>query len=71
MLRALQEHKVTRVGGDKEIKVNVRVIAATNKDLKKEIEENKFLEDLYHRLSRNTDTGATFERKERGYPPAR
>lgn len=51
VLRALQEHKITRVGGDKEIKVNVRVIAATNKDLKKEIEENKFREDLYHRLS--------------------
>lgn len=50
VLRALQEHKITRVGGDKEIKVNVRVIAATNKDLKKEIEENKFREDLYHRL---------------------
>lgn len=51
VLRALQENKITRVGGDKEITVNVRVIAATNKDLKKEIEENKFREDLYHRLS--------------------
>lgn len=51
VLRALQENKITRVGGDKEISVNVRVIAATNKDLKKEIEENKFREDLYHRLS--------------------
>lgn len=51
VLRALQEHKITRVGGDKEIKVDVRVIAATNKDLKKEIAENKFREDLYHRLS--------------------
>ncbi len=51
VLRALQEHKITRVGGDKEITVNVRVIAATNKDLKKEIEENRFREDLYHRLS--------------------
>jgi DNA-binding NtrC family response regulator len=51
VLRALQEHKITRVGGDKEIKVNVRVIAATNKDLRKEIAENKFREDLYHRLS--------------------
>src|SRR5690606_5755396 len=50
VLRALQEHKITRVGGDKEIKVNVRVIAATNKDRKKEIEANKFREDLYHRL---------------------
>ncbi|HYG38042.1 MAG TPA: sigma-54 dependent transcriptional regulator [Cytophagales bacterium] len=50
VLRALQEHKITRVGGEKEIKVNVRVIAATNKDLKKEIEENRFREDLYHRL---------------------
>jgi len=50
VLRALQENKITRVGGDKEIKVNVRVIAATNKNLKKEIEEGRFREDLYHRL---------------------
>ncbi len=51
VLRALQEHKITRVGGDKDIKIDVRVLAATNKDLKKEIEEGKFREDLYHRLS--------------------
>ncbi|HMI67114.1 MAG TPA: sigma-54 dependent transcriptional regulator, partial [Cyclobacteriaceae bacterium] len=51
VLRALQENKITRVGGDKDIAVHVRVIAATNKDLKKEIEENLFREDLYHRLS--------------------
>lgn len=51
VLRALQENKITRVGGDKEIKINVRVIAATNKNLKKEISENNFREDLYHRLS--------------------
>lgn len=51
VLRALQENKITRVGGDKEIKVDVRVIAATNKDLKKEIEKGEFREDLYHRLS--------------------
>lgn len=51
VLRALQENKITRVGGDKEIKVDVRVVAATNKDLKKAIEEKKFREDLYHRLS--------------------
>jgi two-component system, NtrC family, nitrogen regulation response regulator NtrX len=51
VLRALQENKITRVGGDKELAVNVRVIAATNKDLKKEILENRFREDLYHRLS--------------------
>jgi two-component system nitrogen regulation response regulator NtrX len=51
VLRALQENKITRVGGDKEISVNVRVVAATNKDLKKEITENRFREDLYHRLS--------------------
>ncbi|MFT6054773.1 MAG: DNA-binding NtrC family response regulator [Roseivirga sp.] len=50
VLRALQEHKITRVGGDKDINVNVRVLAATNKDLKKEIAENRFREDLYHRL---------------------
>lgn len=51
VLRALQENKITRVGGDREISVNVRVVAATNKDLKKEISENRFREDLYHRLS--------------------
>ncbi|GGZ36940.1 Fis family transcriptional regulator [Echinicola pacifica] len=51
VLRALQEHKITRVGGDKDIKIDVRVLAATNKDLKKEIDENNFREDLYHRLS--------------------
>jgi DNA-binding NtrC family response regulator len=50
VLRALQENKITRVGGEKEIKVNVRVVAATNKDLKKEIEKGNFREDLYHRL---------------------
>ncbi|KAA5537236.1 sigma-54-dependent Fis family transcriptional regulator [Taibaiella lutea] len=50
VLRALQEGKITRVGGDKEISVNVRVIAATNKDLKAAIAEGKFREDLYHRL---------------------
>lgn len=51
VLRALQENKITRVGGEKDITVNVRVLAATNKDLKKEIAENRFREDLYHRLS--------------------
>ncbi len=51
VLRALQENKITRVGGDKDIKVDVRVVAATNKDLKKEIQEGRFREDLYHRLS--------------------
>lgn len=50
VLRALQESKITPVGGDKEIKVDVRVVAATNKDLQKEIEAGKFREDLYHRL---------------------
>ncbi len=51
VLRALQENKISRVGSDKDIKVNVRVVAATNKNLKKEIEENRFREDLYHRLA--------------------
>lgn len=50
VLRALQENKIIRVGGDKDIKVNVRVIAATNKELKEEIKQNRFREDLYHRL---------------------
>ncbi|MDA9306198.1 sigma 54-interacting transcriptional regulator, partial [Flavobacteriaceae bacterium] len=51
VLRALQEKKVQRVGNEKDISVNVRVIAATNKNLKKEIEEGRFREDLYHRLA--------------------
>ena len=51
VLRALQENKISRVGSDKEIKVDVRIVAATNKDLKKAIENNMFREDLYHRLS--------------------
>ena len=51
VLRALQENKITRVGGEKDIKVDVRVVAATNKDLQKEIAAGNFREDLYHRLS--------------------
>ena len=51
VLRALQENKITRVGGDKDIKVDVRIVAATNKDLNKEIADGNFREDLYHRLA--------------------
>ena len=51
VLRALQESKIQRVGGDKDIKVDVRVIAATNKNLSKEIDKGRFREDLYHRLA--------------------
>jgi two-component system nitrogen regulation response regulator NtrX len=51
VLRALQENKITRVGSDKDIHVNVRIVTATNKNIKKEIENNGFREDLYHRLS--------------------
>ena len=51
VLRALQENVITRVGGDRHIKVDVRVVAATNKNISREIQENRFREDLYHRLS--------------------
>ena len=51
VLRALQENEITRVGSDKTIKVNVRVIAATNKNLQQEIEKGNFREDLFHRLN--------------------
>ena len=51
VLRALQENKITRVGGDKDIKVNVRIVAATNKDLRSEILDGNFREDLFHRLA--------------------
>ncbi len=51
VLRALQENVIQRVGGEKDIKINTRVVAATNKDLRKEIEEGRFREDLYHRLA--------------------
>jgi len=51
VLRALQENVISRVGGDKHIKVDVRVVAATNKNITKEIQENRFREDLYHRIS--------------------
>jgi two-component system nitrogen regulation response regulator NtrX len=51
VLRALQENKITRVGGEKEISVNVRIIAATNKNLEEEIKAQRFREDLYHRIS--------------------
>jgi transcriptional regulator with GAF, ATPase, and Fis domain len=51
VLRALQENRITRVGGEKDISINCRIVAATNKDLRKEIELANFREDLYHRLS--------------------
>ncbi len=51
VLRVLQENKISRVGSDKDISVNVRIVAATNKNLKEEIEKSRFREDLYHRLS--------------------
>ena len=51
VLRALQENRITRIGSDRDVTVNVRVVAATNKNLREEIEKNNFREDLYHRLS--------------------
>lgn len=51
VLRALQENRITRVGGEKDISVDVRIVAATNKDLRREIENGRFREDLYHRLA--------------------
>ena len=51
VLRALQENRISRVGGEKEIEVDVRIVAATNKNLKEEISESRFREDLYHRLA--------------------
>ena len=51
VLRALQEHKIQRVGSERDLVVDVRVIAATNKNLRKEIENNNFREDLFHRLA--------------------
>jgi DNA-binding NtrC family response regulator len=65
VLRALQESRVTPVGSDKDVQVNVRVLAATNKDLELEIKEGRFREDLYHRLSViNIQVPALDERKE-------
>ena len=51
VLRALQENKISRIGSDTDIQIDVRVIAATNKNLKEEIAKGRFREDLYHRLS--------------------
>ena len=51
MLRALQENRISRVGSDRDVEVNVRVVAATNKNLREEIRKGNFREDLYHRLS--------------------
>jgi two-component system nitrogen regulation response regulator NtrX len=65
VLRALQESRVTPVGSDKDVRVDVRVLAATNKDLELEIKEGRFREDLYHRLSViNIQVPALDERKE-------
>jgi len=68
VLRALQEHKITRVGGDKEITVNVRVLAATNKNLQQEIKKGNFREDLYHRLGVILINNPTLDQRKEDIP---
>ena len=67
VLRALQENKITRVGGDKDIQVDVRILSATNKNLLQEVEDTKFRLDLYHRLNVIPDSGSFFEQSKGGY----
>ena len=71
LLRALQEKKIRPVGGNREFDVDVRVIAATNKDLKKQVDEGKFREDLYFRINVHPPPCAGAARPRRGHPGAR
>ncbi len=70
VLRALQEHKISRVGSDRDIEVDVRVIAATNKDLREEIRRGNFREDLYHRIGVVVIRVLSAARPRFGYPAA-
>ena len=68
VLRALQESRISRVGSDRDIEVNVRVVAATNKNLREEIQKGNFREDLYHRLGGDRGAGPAAARARRGHP---
>ena len=69
VLRALQENRITRVGGDKDISVDVRIVAATNKDLRREIAAGRFREDLYHRLAVITSEAPGLNARREDIPP--
>ena len=69
-LRVLEGQEFTRLGGDKPIKTDVRIIAATNADLEETVKNGKFRNDLYHRINRFSDSSAAVKGATRGYPPA-